>query len=258
MTNNQSRKPIHTPVKPLGWLAWGMVGDPLPERVFEAVDDGVRLVQPDQMWEMAKRHKPVSGTPDDLLAAVAARHWQGNGEGSLLNRLVLPDSQRWRDALSTALIGPWASSLDCTSYLPCAALSVLRAEVRTLHRQLGPIWRRRTRHGPVLSLDACLGDGLSLHDLIAANGGCAELPTGKVFDDERLNTVIGALAPAERAVVIAYAKGEGTTWTEAAAATGAADPEAFGERVRRKAKRLATEQKRRLAQRRTDMRRARP
>lgn len=34
---------------------------------------------------------------------------------------------------------------------------------------LQPLWRRRTRHGRVLSLDAALGDGLSLHDLIAAD-----------------------------------------------------------------------------------------
>jgi hypothetical protein len=43
--------------------------------------------------------------------------------------------------------------------------------------------------------------------------------------------------------------GEGTTWAEAATSAGAPDPEAFGERVRRKAKRLAAEQRRRAAQR---------
>lgn len=44
-------------------------------------------------------------------------------------------------------------------------------------------------------------------------------------------------APVAQRVVLTYAEGEGTTWTEAA--TGAADPEAFGERVRRKDKRQA-------------------
>ncbi|MFD5015372.1 hypothetical protein [Streptomyces chartreusis] len=66
-----------------------------------------------------------------------------------------------------------------------------------------------------------------------------------MFEDERLNAVLRGLDPAERQVVFAYAEGEGTTWTEAAAAVGANDPDAFGERVRRKAKRLAAEQARR-------------
>ncbi|MEU6547017.1 hypothetical protein [Streptomyces sp. NPDC046859] len=67
-----------------------------------------------------------------------------------------------------------------------------------------------------------------------------------MFEDDRLNRVLRRLDPAERAVVFAYAEGEGTTWTEAAAG-GATDPAALGERVRRKAKRIAAGQARRLA-----------
>lgn len=70
-----------------------------------------------------------------------------------------------------------------------------------------------------------------------------------MFEDERLNAVIRGLAPAEQRVVFAYAEGEGTTWTEAAASTNATAPAAFGDRVRRKAQRLAAEQRRRLTQR---------
>lgn len=69
---------------------------------------------------------------------------------------------------------------------------------------------------------------------------------GGVYEDERLNAVPRGLDPAERQVVFAYAAANGTTWTEAAAAAGAMDPDAFGERVR-KAKRLASEQRRRSA-----------
>lgn len=72
-----------------------------------------------------------------------------------------------------------------------------------------------------------------------------------MFENERLNTVLRALDPAERQVVFAYAEGEGTTWAEAAAAAGATDPDAFGERVRRKAKRQADEQRRRATHRQT-------
>ena len=47
------------------------------------------------------------------------------------------------------------------------AVGVLKAEAQLLHPQLVPLWRRRTRHGRVLSLDAALEDGLSLYDLVA-------------------------------------------------------------------------------------------
>ncbi|WP_327267138.1 hypothetical protein OG444_40110 (plasmid) [Streptomyces sp. NBC_01232] len=97
----------------------------------------------------------------------------------------------------------------------------------------------------MLSLDAALGDGLSLYDLVAADVDLLSRVTGGIYQDERLNAVLRGLDPAELQVVLAYAAADGTTWTEAAAATGATEPDAFGERVRRKAKRLAAEQRRR-------------
>ncbi|MFG3295232.1 hypothetical protein ACGF3G_41335 [Streptomyces sp. NPDC048179] len=51
--------------------------------------------------------------------------------------------------------------------------------------------------------------------------------------------MLRGLDPAEQRVVVAYAEGDGAAWTEAASAAGAADPEGFGERGRRNAKRLA-------------------
>ncbi|WP_327749701.1 hypothetical protein [Streptomyces europaeiscabiei] len=163
--------------------------------------------------------------------------------------LVLPDSPRWREAADTALLGTWCNPLWETGRLDATALSALRAEARTVHRQLVPVWRRGTRHGRVLSLDADLG-GLSLYDLVAADTRFLSHTAGGVFEDERLNMVLRGLDSIERQVVFAYAEGEGTTWMEAAASAGADEPEAFGERVRRKAKRLAKEQARRAKERR--------
>jgi hypothetical protein len=163
--------------------------------------------------------------------------------------LVLPQSVRWREAQATALLGDWSDALWDTGLLDCAALGVLKAEARALHRQLVPLWRRRTRHGRVLSLDADLG-GLSLYDLVTSHVDYLAHTAGGVFEDERLNAVLRGLSPAERQTVYAYAAGDGTTWTEAAATAGAPDPEAFGERVRRKVKRLAAEQQRRTSLRR--------
>ncbi|MFJ5779738.1 hypothetical protein [Streptomyces sp. NPDC093094] len=162
-----------------------------------------------------------------------------------LKSLALPVSDRWREAVSTALVGGWVDPLEQHGRLPVSALATLRAEARALHRQLVPVWRRRTRHGRVLSLDAHLGGELSLYDLVAADVDLLHRVAGGVYEDERLNAVLRGLDPAERQVVFAYAAADGTTWIEAATAAGATDPDAFGERVRRKAKRLAAEQRRR-------------
>ncbi|GAB7109603.1 hypothetical protein JCM4814A_79180 [Streptomyces phaeofaciens JCM 4814] len=161
---------------------------------------------------------------------------------------MLCRSERWREAVSTALVGSWCDPLWQTGQLPHSALGALRAEARSVHRQLVPVWRRRTRAGRVLSLDADLG-GLSLHDLVAADVDLLAHTQGGVFADERLNAVLRGLDPAERTVVFAYAESEGTTWTEAATYAGAVEPKSFGERVRRKVKRLVAEQRRRAEQR---------
>ncbi|WP_086800003.1 hypothetical protein [Streptomyces caniscabiei] len=223
--------------------------------------DGLRVVPRGRPFE-AKQARLSSDAPD-LAKAVqfrglvsgAVQYLLDLGEGSPNNVdsfaakvLVVPSSDRWQEAISTALLGDWCDSLLHTGHLPATALGALRAEARAVHRQLMPVWRRRTRHGRVLSLDAALDDGLSLHDLVAADAHLLARVAGGVFEDERLNAVLRSLAPAERAVVFAKAEVQGTTWTEAAAVAGVADAAAFGERVRRKTKRLAAEQRRRAAQ----------
>ncbi|MFF3968006.1 hypothetical protein ACFYZI_41450 [Streptomyces griseorubiginosus] len=206
--------------------------------------------------------RPLPGKAPDVVEALKARTavfgaWRTariaspDGTASVdriaAQVLVLPRSERWHEAVSTALAGPWSDPLWNTGELSDTALSALRAEARTLHRQLVPVWRRRTRHGRVLSLDADLGDGLSLYDLVMSDVGLLTHTAGGVFEDERLNALLRGLDPAERAVVFAYAEDD-STWTEAADQAGATDPEAFGERVRRKTKRLAAEQRRRTQQ----------
>ncbi|MEV5879967.1 hypothetical protein AB0L75_38310 [Streptomyces sp. NPDC052101] len=207
--------------------AWLWSGRPrIPELVHAVQTRG---------WIIGSSQLP-SPAVDDFLAA---------------NVLVVPRSERWREAVSTALIGSWCDPLWQTGQLSSTALGALKAEARVVHRQLVPLWRRRTRHGRVLSLDASLGDGLSLYDLVATDVDLLARTADGVFEDERLNRVLHGLTENERQTVFAYAEGEGTTWTEAAVYASATDPEAFGERVRRKAKRLAAEQRRRAEQRRT-------
>ncbi|MFD0008251.1 hypothetical protein ACFVJ4_38525 [Streptomyces sp. NPDC127178] len=159
--------------------------------------------------------------------------------------LALPQSPHWDEAISTALLGSWADPLTTDRVLTPRAVSVLRAEARKIHRQLVPIWRRRTRHGRVLSLDADLGDGYCLLDLLAAQAGPQLDLAHSARDQQRIGALLRALTPLERNVVLARAAGEATTWTEAAMVCRIGDPEAFGNRVRRKVLRLIKEQERR-------------
>ncbi|MFD5622105.1 hypothetical protein [Streptomyces yangpuensis] len=219
--------------------------EPGKETVKEVPVLAIDEYRPPALVEAMRARSAVNG-------AFARLRWENHS--SLTNVLIdvlclrvlaVPRSERWREAASTALLGGWTAPLWRSGHLPDTAIGSLRAEARAIHRQLVPLWRRRTRHGRVWSLDAALGDGLCLYDLVAADAQLAH-SLGGVFDDERLNRVLRALHPAERQVVFAYAE-YGGTWAEAAVAAGAADAEAFGERVRRKVRRLAAEQRRRMS-----------
>ncbi|MEU7898597.1 hypothetical protein AB0B45_37770 [Nonomuraea sp. NPDC049152] len=117
-------------------------------------------------------------------------------------------------------------------------LSRIKSDAQTTHRQLVPIWRRRVRRSRVLLLETPYGDNLTLCDLIVGELRMDDLVFEAAFDDERINAVLAQLDAAERRVAMAWAHPAIATWTEAARFAGAADPEAYGERVRRKLKRL--------------------
>jgi len=187
------------------------------------------------------------GPPPDLVKAVWAREAAANGDDDAIDGfasrvLVLRQGGRWREAVSTALLGDWALPLDTPDGLHISAVAALRAESLTIHRQLTPLWRRRVNRSRVLLLDTPLGEGITLYDLVVASP-CSQTPTpGAGPDDVRLLSVLAALQPAERAVALAWAHPAVATWTEAALVAGATDPVALGERVRRKLKRLGERQ----------------
>ncbi|WP_051740549.1 hypothetical protein [Streptomyces xylophagus] len=202
-------------------------------------------------WEMDDRAQRAVAKPvPHLIRLLNAREgiledrpwWV---ESVVSNVLALPQEPLWREAVYTALLGDWPDPLTDRRELTLQAVSVLRAEARTVHRQLVPIWRRRTRHGRVLSLDADLGDGYCLFDLLAAQAGPQLDLIHSARDQQRIGALLRALTPLERHVVLARAAGEATTWTEAAMVCQLEDPQAFGDRVRRKVLRLIREQERR-------------
>jgi hypothetical protein len=129
------------------------------------------------------------------------------------------------------------------------------SEARRIHRELTPVWPRRVAGQRLWSLDAAFGDGLTLHD-VTSGPDPHEVLFGALPDDSRIAAVLAQLKPPERAVAMAWADSEVTSWAEVAADAIALAPdrfsgfapEALGERVRRKLKRLGAEHKRLQAQ----------
>ncbi|MFI1502610.1 hypothetical protein [Streptomyces platensis] len=185
-----------------------------------------------------------------LAQALGARQAAARGEDhvvdSFATEVIGRQGERWREAVSTALLGDWATPLLRGDRLALEAMSHLKTEAESLHRQLMPLWRRRTHGSRLLLLDTPLGDGLSLHDLLVGCPDPGQAVTEAITDDSRLATVLRALHQDERAVALTWAH-NGGTWAEAALCAGADDPVAFGERVRRKLKRLASQERTRAA-----------
>lgn len=155
----------------------------------------------------------------------------------------------WNEAVSTALLGDWASPLSECGALGPADVERLRRDIRTAHRHLTPLWRRRTYGGRrVVLLETQCGDSLTLRDLLS-EGACPEDHLLDLIpDDPRLARILTALEPGEREVVLALGLRGIETWWEAAEYASSKDPRVFGERVRRKVRRLAAELSRRDAQ----------
>ncbi|MET9852204.1 hypothetical protein ABZY57_04530 [Streptomyces sp. NPDC006450] len=148
----------------------------------------------------------------------------------------------WLEAVSTALLGDWIDALGAGPPADGVELHHLRREARAVHRDLMPLWQRKSGPGRVWMLDYQFPSGETLHDLI---GGAYRI------EDEALTwspdrgdacAVLGRLKEDERRIVHAFALGGGS-WAEAASTAGL--PPQAGERVMRKLRRLGLEHRRR-------------
>ena len=163
--------------------------------------------------------------------------------------LAVPGGPQWREAASTAVCEPfWTTGMDGTRTIDEVFMGLMRAEVRMIHRQLVPLWRHKVSSSRLRMLEAPLGgSGLTLLDVVAGELRMDDLVFEADFDDPRIGAVLAGLTVEERRVAMAWAHPLTDSWTEAARFAGATDPEAFGERVRRKVKRLGIEYARRRA-----------
>jgi hypothetical protein len=113
------------------------------------------------------------------------------------------------------------------------------AEARVINRQLKPIWLRQANRERVRLLDAPLGDGMTLYDVLSGQPATDTYFEG--FDDPRLIKILNALSEEEQVVTIARSRLGVNSWSEAARVAGVPQPEVVGEQVRRKVKRLANQ-----------------
>ncbi|MFF3691704.1 hypothetical protein [Streptomyces sp. NPDC002187] len=144
--------------------------------------------------------------------------------------------ERWHEAYLFALVGEWEFPREAG---PGQHACNLITEARRAHLDLTPLWDRRTRGRQILLLDTPLGGGASLVDLAPGSGPDPfDEVTSLEFSDPRLIMVLNGLTPKERKVAEIFAQHGTGSWAEAATCAGESDPAAFGERVRRKLKRL--------------------
>ncbi len=190
-----------------------------------------------------KPEQRMKSTPREaLMAALKARNAAIEGDFSSVAEfsqtwLGISHPKRWHDAVEMALLGDWVNDLRIHTSHDEAVVGLLKQHVALEHRYQQPIWERKVRGWRLRLLDAPMANGLCLGDVITDHRRPEDLALFKEVEDSRLATVLRALDPAEAAVALTYCSND-LTWTEAATQSGAADPKAIGERVRRKVKRL--------------------
>ncbi|MEV7721282.1 hypothetical protein [Streptomyces sp. NPDC088184] len=177
-----------------------------------------------------------------VMAALVARNACIEGDTAAVDDfsrtwLHLGRPRAWRAAVEMALLGNWVEALGQHLSGDAEIMELLHRHTEREHRCLQPLWERKSGGRTVRLLETPFAPGVSLRDVVSddrrpENG----LLRGEV-DDCRLLAVLADLAPMERTVAMAYGA-QHVTWAQAAALGGADDPAAFGNRVRRKLRRL--------------------
>ncbi|RSS67615.1 hypothetical protein [Streptomyces sp. WAC06128] len=177
-----------------------------------------------------------------VMAALAARNSAIEGDWAGVDQfsqtwLGISNPEQWRAAVEMALLGDWVDVLGQRLSKDPEIMELLSRHTNREHRYLQPLWHRQARGRQVRLLEHPVSLGLSLRELITDHRRPEDHLMRSEVADPRLEAVLAHLAPSERAVAMTYAT-QRVTWTQAAAESGAKDPHVYGERVRRKLKRL--------------------
>ncbi|WP_438297700.1 hypothetical protein [Streptomyces sp. HUAS TT7] len=183
---------------------------------------------------------PVWPVRAALGAALAARNAAIEGDVEAVDRfsrnwLGLAHPERWRTAVEAALLGDWVAVLGRGTATDPHIQALLRRHADAEHQALQPLWERKVRGKRTVLISQPLTATLTVQDLLAERGTPESEVLRAELGDSRLTTVLRGLTPEEAAVAYHWAA-HGDSWARAALATGR--PSAYGERVRRKLKRL--------------------
>lgn len=193
-------------------------------------------------------------TRETLLAALSARWAAIEGDHATVDnftRDVLGQvrPERWRDAVTSMLLGDWVDRLG--GYLTDPELlAILRANTAAERRRWTPLWERKTggfhRRGPdgvvrersaerVWLLETPNRDGVTLRDVLPDRAAADALALDRCLANPRIDAVFRGLNATEASVAHLWAIHKGS-WADAALDLGLT-PE-VGDRVRRKLSRL--------------------
>ncbi|MGW0964101.1 hypothetical protein ACWD4K_35040 [Streptomyces gelaticus] len=205
-----------------------------------------------RLAEAVRLMRNLPATREVLTAALVARNAAVEGDTETVDAfsrdwLGLTDPQGWRSAVENALLGEWVHHLGRGVLRDPQLRDLLNQHTRIEHRNLQPLWERRVRGRRVRLLQDLIADGLTLADTVADNRRPEDALLRRELDDSRLAAVFRGLTQQEAEVAAAWAADPKSTWLQAAAALGHREPASFGERVRRKLKRLGAVQVERAA-----------
>ncbi|TXC97147.1 hypothetical protein [Streptomyces sp. ISID311] len=181
-------------------------------------------------------------TREAVMAALVARNACIEGDSAAVDEfsrtwLHLGRPHAWRAAVEMALVGDWVEALGRHLSGDAEIMELLHRHTEREHRCLQPLWERKSGGRTVRLLEAPVASGVSLRDVVSDDWRPEDGLLHDEVDDCRVLAVLADLPPMERAVAMAYGA-QRVTWSQAAALGGADDPDAFGNRVRRKLRRL--------------------
>ncbi|MEU6527260.1 hypothetical protein ABZ892_31640 [Streptomyces sp. NPDC046924] len=181
-------------------------------------------------------------TREAVMAALVARNACIEGDTAAVDEfsrtwLNLGRPKAWRAAVEMALLGNWVEALGHHLNGDAEIMELLHRHTEWEHRYLQPLWERKSGGRTVRLLGDPVASGVSLNDVVSDDRRPEDGLLHSEVDDCRVLAVLADLAPAERAVAMIYGT-QRVTWAQAAALGGADDPDAFGNRVRRKLRRL--------------------
>ncbi|MFE4018532.1 hypothetical protein ACFXPZ_14075 [Streptomyces sp. NPDC059101] len=182
-------------------------------------------------------------------AALIARNAAIEGDSDTVdafskNVFGLKHPARWREAVEMALLGDWVASLGTGTATKPHIHDLLRRHADLQHEYLSPVWERRIKGQRTTLLGRPVDETRTIADLLVDY----RTPEQHLLSEERdvqVSAVLKHLSADEQALALAWAE-RGDSWP--AVADELSHERKFGEKVRRKLRRLGDRHDERAAE----------